>query len=124
MPGAVDVINMLQADGHELMIISARGGMVEEMKDVALKRFQEVGLEFDKYYWKQHDKLEVAKNENLDFMIDDYGVTCEKLANAGIKTLYFKDVNMKTYEENENLIEVTNWGEIYRIIKTANDNKK
>ena len=54
IPGAKDVIDMLQKEGNELIIISARGGMIEEMK---------------------------------------------------------------VLEQNENLKEVSNWGEIYRYIK-------
>ena len=59
IPGAKDVIDMLQKEGNELIIISARGGMIEEMK---------------------------------------------------------------VLEQNENLKEVSNWGEIYRIIKGMEEN--
>ena len=44
---------MLKKEGNELIIISARGGMIEEMKDVALEKFEEENLTFNKYYWKQ-----------------------------------------------------------------------
>ena len=64
IPGAKDVINMLQKDKNEMIIISARGGMIEEMKDVALEKFKQEGLVFNKYYWKQDDKLDVARKEN------------------------------------------------------------
>ena len=117
IPGAKDVINMLQKEGNELIIISARGGMIEEMKDVAIEKFNEEGISFNKYYWKQDDKLEVAKNENIDVMIDDSYDVCKKSSSNGIKTIYFRDKEMKVLEQNENLKEVSNWGEIYRYIK-------
>ena len=117
IPGAKDVINMIKQDGHELIIISARGGMVPEMKDVAEEKFSQEGLVFSKYYWKQDDKLEVAQKEKIDYMIDDSYDVCRKLSQNGIKTIYFRDKEMKKLEQNENLIEVSNWGEIYRIIK-------
>ena len=60
IPGAKDVINMLQKDGNELIVISARGGMIEKMKDVAIERFEKEKISFNTYYWKQDDKLEVA----------------------------------------------------------------
>lgn len=50
IPGAKDVIKMLQKEGNELIIISARGGMIEEMKDVAIEKFKEVSIAFNKYY--------------------------------------------------------------------------
>ena len=117
IPGAKDVINMLQKDGNKFIIISARGGMVEEMKDVAINKFNEEGLIFDKYYWKLDDKLEVAEQENIDVMIDDSYDVCKKLSENKIKTIYFRDKDMKKIEQNEYLREVSNWGEIYRYIK-------
>lgn len=117
IPGAKVVMDMLQKEGNELIIISARGGMIEEMKDVALEKFKEEDISFNKYYWKQDDKLEVAKNERIDVMIDDSYDVCKKLSLNGIKTIYFRDKDMKVLEQNENLKEVSNWGEIYRYIK-------
>ena len=51
IPGAKDVIDMLRKENNELIVISARGGMIEEMKDVAIDKFNEEGLSFDKYYF-------------------------------------------------------------------------
>lgn len=116
MPGAKTIISMLKKEGNELIIISARGGMIEEMKDVALEKFEKENLSFDKYYWKQDNKLEVAKRENIDIMIDDSYDVCKKLSANGIRTIYFRDKDMKLLEQNEYLKEVSNWGEIYRAI--------
>lgn len=117
IPGSKDVINMLKQDGHELIIISARGGMVAQMKDAAIEKFEQEGLKFDKYYWKQSDKLEVAQMENIDIMIDDSPMVCEKTSSNNIKTIYFRDKDTKKLNENEYLTEVSNWGQIYRYIK-------
>ena len=119
--GAKTIINMLKKEGNELIIISARGGMIEEMKDVALEKFEEENLTFNKYYWKQEDKLEVAKRENIDVMIDDSYDVCKKLSSNGIRTIYFRDKEMKLLEQNEYLKEVSNWGEIYRYIKNLEE---
>lgn len=117
IPGARDVIDMLQKEGNELIVISARGGMIEEMKDVAIEKLKKEGILFNKYYWKQDDKLEVAQNEQIDLMIDDSYDVCKRLSENRIKTIYFRDKEMKKLEQNEYLKEVSNWGEIYRIIK-------
>lgn len=117
IPGAKDVIGMLQKEGNELIVISARGGTIEKMKDVAMERFEKEKISFNKYYWKQNDKLEVAQKEKIDFMIDDSYDVCKKLSENGIKTIYFRDKEMKKLEQNEYLKEVSNWGEIYRYIE-------
>ena len=118
IPGAKEVINMLKKEGNEFIVISARGGTVEKMKNVAIEKFEEEEISFDKYYWKQEDKLEVAQKENIDIMIDDSYDVCKKLSENKIKTIYFRDKEMKKLEQNEYLKEVSNWGEIYRIINT------
>ena len=120
IPGAKYVINMLSKAGHELIIISARGGVLEEMKDVAIEKFKQEGISFNKYYWKQEDKLEVAQKEQIDYMIDDSYDVCKKLSENGIKTIYFRDKEMKKLEKSNNVKEVSNWGEIYRIIQSNN----
>ncbi len=119
MPGAKDVIHLLQKEGHELIVISARGATVAGMEDEAKEKFEREGMAFLKYYWKQVDKLEVAQKEKIDYMIDDNFDICKKLSENGIKTIYFRDKDMKKFE-NENVIEVSNWGEIYRVIKNRN----
>lgn len=116
IPGAKDVIEMLKRDGHELIIISARGGTIKEMRAAAEEIFEREGLSFDETYWQREDKLETAKEAKIDIMIDDTDKVCRHLSSNKIRCLYFRDKNMKKLEENEYLTEVANWGEVYRII--------
>ena len=116
-PGAVEVISLFKEQGHELIIISSRGGIITQMKDIAEKRIKEKGLEFDKYFWATKDKVKICKEEKIDIMIDDYYKTCENLVKNKIKTLYFREYPCYELEENEYLKEVHNLGEIYRYIE-------
>lgn len=119
MPGADEVLKLLKKDGHELILITARGMEGhggEIMKKPAIEKFKECGIEFDKYYWGVEDKAEVGKKENIDIMIDDRYTICEQMANNKIKGLYFRDIGRKKLQENSYLKEIHNWGEIYRYI--------
>lgn len=116
MSGFIGVYDLLKQQRHQFVVITARGGFVKEMKDDAIRVLEENNINFDKYYWKVEDKLEVCKKENIDLMIDDDWRIVEKLAKNHVKTLYFRDTNLKKLEENEYLKEVNNWGEIYRYI--------
>ncbi len=118
LPGAVDVIKMLKEEGHYLVVVSARGGIVAEMKDVALKKLNQAGLEFDDYYFQQKNKVEVCKKCKFDFMIDDSYDHAKALSTEGIRVIYFRDVDMPILEENEFLYDATNWGEVYKILRT------
>mgnify|MGYP001864253217 FL=1 len=51
-------------------------------------------------------------------MIDDSYDVCKKLSENQIKMIYFRDKDMKEIKENEYVKEVSNWGEIYRYIKS------
>lgn len=50
-------------------------------------------------------------------MIDDDWRIIKRLADNNIKTLYFRDTNLVKLEENKNIKEVNNWGDIYRFIR-------
>lgn len=120
MSGFLAGYKFLKEQGHELVVITARGGHVKEMKDDAIRILEENNIEFDKYYWTVEDKLEICKKENIDIMIDDDWKIIQRLADNKIKTLYFRDTNLVKLEENEYIKEVNNWGEIYRNIKYQN----
>lgn len=120
MSGFIGVYNLLKKQGHEFIVITARGGFVEEMKEDAIRLLEENNISFNKYYWKIEDKLEVCKNENVDIMIDDDWKIIKKLADNHVKTLYFRDTNLVKLEENEYIKEVNNWGDIYRTINDKN----
>lgn len=117
MAGFAAVYHLLKKQGHEFIVITARGGFVKEMKDDAIRILQENKIEFDKYYWKVEDKLEICQKEKVDFMIDDDWKIVKKLAENQIKTLYFRDTNLVKLEENEYLKEVNHWGEVYRYVR-------
>ena len=117
MSGFIGIYKLLKEQGHEFVVITARGGFVKEMKDDAIRLLEENNIKFDKYYWKVEDKLEICKNEKVDIMIDDDWKIIKRLADNEVKTLYFRDTNLMKMEENQYIKEVNNWGEIYRYIK-------
>ena len=118
MSGFLAVYKKLKELGFEMVAITARGIFVEEMIDDAKRVLDENNIIFDKYYWKMEDKLDVCKKEKIDIMIDDDYKVIQRLSDAKIKTLYFRDTNLKKLEETEYVHEVNNWGDIYRYFKS------
>lgn len=118
MSGFIAVYKLLQNQGHEFIVITARGGFVKEMKEDAIRLLKENNIKFDKYYWKIEDKLQICQKENIDIMIDDDWRIIKKLSDNGIKTLYFRDTNLKKLDETEYISEVNNWGDVYRKINS------
>lgn len=116
MPGAREVIELLKKDGHELIVITARGHDVPIMKDLGIEMLEKENITFDKYYWATPEKLETAQKENIDLMIEDSLKNCIKFSEAGIKSIYLRDSNLKP-ANNPNIKECYIWGEIYRYIR-------
>lgn len=116
MPGAKEVINLLKKDKHKLIIISARGYDNIEMQKIAERKLEKEGLQFDEYYWKALNKLQICIEEKIDLMIDDNYIICKELSDNLISTLYLRDVKKKKLKENKYLKEVNSWGEIYRYV--------
>lgn len=125
MSGFIGAYNYLKNQGHEFIVITARGlrpdgTFMKEMEDDAKRVLTESNIVFDKYYWGQGDKLDVCQKENIDIMIDDDWKIIKKLSDNNIKTLYFRDTNLKKLDENQYIKEVNNWGDICRYISENN----
>ena len=104
MSGFIGAYNYLKNQGHEFIVITARGlkpdgTFMKEMEDDAKRVLTESNIVFDKYYWGQGDKLDVCQKENIDIMIDDDWKIIKKLSDNNIKTLYFRDTNLKKLDE-------------------------
>lgn len=121
MPGAKMILKMLKEEGHELIIVTARGGINSKIIDLTKERLNKDNMDiFDKYYYAVKDKAEVCKNENIDIMIDDSDVNCKNTSENHIETIYLKDAPSYDMEENNYLKVLYNWGEIYRYLKEKN----
>ena len=118
MPGAKEVLKMLKEEGHQLIIITARGNKTKEhiamTEDILKKNDMYI---FDKYIWGVNNKSEICANEKLDLMIEDSDRNCKVISDKKIKTIYFKDAPNYEIQENEYLKTLYNWGEVYRYIK-------
>ena len=119
MPGAKMILKMLKEEGHELVIVTARGADNQSLIPITQKRLEEdniIGM-FDKCHYAISDKAELCKQENIDIMIDDSINNCKKTSENKIKTIYLKDAPSYDMKENEYLKVLYNWGEIYRYLK-------
>lgn len=118
MPGAKMILKKLKEEGHELIIITARGEYKPSIIELTEERFEKDNIKiFEKCYYQVKDKAEICKKENIDLMIDDSNVNCKNTSSNNIKTIYLKDAPSYDMEENEYLTVLYNWGEIYRYIK-------
>jgi len=100
-PGFLPIYEKLKKLGYVLIVITARGMHFEEMIKDALTLLEENNIVFDKYYWNIRNKVEICQKENIDIMIDDDYKIIEDLSKNNIKTLYFRDTNLKKLSESK-----------------------
>lgn len=54
-------------------------------------------------------------------MIDDDDTICKNAADNGVVALYFKNNASNRIENKDRVINVNNWGEIYKYLVLEND---
>lgn len=118
MPFCKEVLELLRKEGHKLYIITARDLKNEEMIIIAQKMLNENGIPYDQIYWKLNDKINICQQLKIDYMIEDNIRTCKKLAEANIKSIYFRNRGSKEVTDNSYIHTVSNWVEIYKYLFT------
>jgi len=117
MSGFKAVYSLLRDNANiELFVITARGLTLPEMKDDAQRVLDENNIKFDKYFWSVKDKVDICKKEKIDLMIDDDWRIIKAMAKNNIKSLYFRDTNLRKLKKSKIITEVNNWGDVYRYI--------
>ena len=122
MPCVKLVLDKLKKDGHKLILITARGTFGKKEEKLTLKVLRKNKLKFDKIYLSSHDKANICKKENIDYMIDDSPINVKNILDNNIKCIYFRAQGSEIIS-HKNLTEVHSWGEIYRFF-TNNKNAK
>lgn len=119
-PGAKYVISRLKELGHRLVCVTLRGYYRQCEIDITEKRLKENGIEFDKIIYNQLNKLIPCQEEKVDVIIDDNPNTIKLLSENGIKSFHFRGAGLRKVE-NQNVVEVQNWGQILEnILKMKN----
>lgn len=110
MEGADIVLNKLKNE-FELIVVTSRNDVGA---NIARTKFNGMGLNIT-IFNNEHDKIDKFLEEKVDYIIDDDEDICSNAADQGIKALYFKN-NASNKVDHNNVINVNNWGEIYKYL--------
>lgn len=114
---SVEIINKIKEKGNKIVLITARfDDEIVDIKALTEKWLKENNIKYDKLIINSQNKLEIAKQENIEIFIDDSIRNCEMLSSGNIKTYMFSTKNNEYYE-NENILKVKSWNEFYENIK-------
>lgn len=111
MTGVDIVLNKLK-DNFEFIVVTSRNDFETE---IAKEKLKSIGFGNIRIFNNEHHKIEKLLEEHVDYMIDDDSNICVNASNNGICALYFKN-NASNKVNKENVINVNNWGEIYKFL--------
>ena len=111
MTGVDVVLNKLK-DKFELIIVTSRNDFETQ---IAKEKLSSIGFDDIKIFNNEHHKIEKLLEEHVDYVIDDDDKICMNAADNNICALYFKN-NASNKVDKDNVINVNNWGEIYKYL--------
>ncbi|GAB3044564.1 5' nucleotidase, NT5C type [Virgibacillus ainsalahensis] len=114
-PGAIEMLDELKEQGHEIFYITARPkGHGERTK----KWMKEQGFPIrdDRFFsgMKDNEKVHIIKDLQLDYYVDDKPVVLETLTDQPT-SLFIKDQSYN--QEMINLPRITDWADFKKLIK-------
>jgi len=111
MTGVDIVLNKLK-DKFEFIVVTSRNDFETE---IAREKLSQIGFGNIKIFNNEHHKIERLIDEKVSYMIDDDNGICINASDNNICALYFKN-NASNKIEKENVVNVNNWGEIYKFL--------
>ena len=111
--GVREALDSFKKNGYELIFITARGNsLVYDYEDATKKVFDKYDLPFDKIIYKCYPKGKAAKEENLNYFIDDKEAVLDDVTKYGIKAI--RIVNDLT--EESKYPKFDDWNEVFKYI--------
>ena len=96
---SIEIVNYLHDLGHELIVITARSNnYCETIEQKTLEILQREGLKITEVYFEQNKKSDIAKQINIDLMIDDSRYVYDNMKKDGIDCILFGN-KIKTWDE-------------------------
>lgn len=117
MTGADTVLNKLN-DKFEFIVVTSRNDFETE---IAKEKLNNLGLNNIKIFNNEHHKIDKLIEEKVNYMIDDDDTICMNASDNGVCALYFKNNASNKIENKDGVINVNNWGEIYKFLVLEND---
>ncbi|MDD4705955.1 MAG: hypothetical protein PHS24_01905 [Bacilli bacterium] len=113
-PGVKEAFTELKKMSYEIIIITARGGELDyDHEKVTKDYFAKHNLPYDKIYFGNYPKGDIALKEKINIFIDDRIYNLDDVSQYGIECLHFvSDMNIKSpYKKFDN------WDDIILYLK-------
>ena len=118
LPDANTVIQRLKKEGDTIHFITARLMNIEGCDTECITRnsLKKYHIPYDSLNLHISDKLSFFKENKIDICIEDSFETCRQMTDNGIKSILMT-TKMNCDVDNQEIVRVNNWNEIYEEIK-------
>lgn len=118
LPDANTVIQKLKEEGDTIHFITARLMNIEgcDTESITRKSLEKYNIPYDSLNLHISDKLSFFKENKIDICIEDSFETCRQMTDNGIKSILMT-TKMNCDVDNQEIVRVNNWNEIYEEIK-------
>ena len=118
LPDANTVIQKLKEEGDTIHFITARLMNIEgcDTEGITRKSLDKYHIPYDSLNLHISDKLSFFKENKIDICIEDSFETCRQMTDNGIKSILMT-TKMNCDVDNQEIVRVNNWNEIYEEIK-------
>ncbi|TWT24857.1 HAD family acid phosphatase [Planomicrobium sp. CPCC 101110] len=112
-PGAIDFLQQLEKEGHEIYYITARSAKHGENTKKWMKR-QGFPVRDDRFFcgMKDAEKAEIIKKLQLDYYVDDKPAVIDTLAGGPVNVL----VKDQSYNRHMDLPRIKHWADLKNLI--------
>ena len=122
---ASEILKKLKKEKNNIVIITSRYEVLPNSKLVenyTKKWLKNNNIPYDKLIMDAQNKLEAAKNANIDLFIDDSVSHCKKVQEGNIKTLLYTTIMNQNLDVPE-LDRVYSWPQIYAKYKNIKNSQ-
>jgi len=114
---ASETINRLREEGHKVYLITSRWDMEHDnVEEITKKWLEDNKVEYDGLFLNASDKLQIAKENNIDIFIDDSFNHCERMANNSDIKVYMMNSKVNEKLNHDKIKRVFSWPEVYDLI--------
>lgn len=111
-PNAKDVIDRLIKEGHTIYLITARH---KEFRPLTIKWLEQHQVNYN-YLYHEHDKAELAVENNIKLFIEDNKDNTKNLLDKNIPVLLVNKYHNQDLGDYDLLYRVNNWNDIEEIL--------
>jgi uncharacterized HAD superfamily protein len=114
-PGAVELLQQLDREGHDIFYITARSAKHGEKTKAWLKR-QGFPVRGDRFYcgMKDAEKVHIIKDLQLDYYFDDKPAVVDTLSHGSLKVV----VKDQSYNRHVELPRIKHWADLQELIQS------